>query len=86
MVNEDRWENRDGKKKGGAKLFYQGSRSCVLTSGDLECHNCHLFDNAKLNKHRKATSEATTGSLPIHANHTLLHRHSPTLPLSHSPC
>jgi len=41
--------------------------------------NRHLTDNAMLNKHRKAPSEASTRELPILPNHTLLHPH-PTLP------
>jgi len=41
--------------------------------------NRHLADNATLNKHRKVTSEASTCSLPILANHTLVD-HRPPLP------
>ena len=42
--------------------------------------NRHLADNATLNKHRKATSEASTRELPILTNHVLLDHHPP-LPL-----
>jgi len=42
--------------------------------------NHHLADSATLNKHRKVPSEASTGPLPILANHTLLNHHHP-LPL-----
>ena len=41
--------------------------------------NRHLAYTATLNKHRKVTSEAYTGELPILANHTLLDLY-PTLP------
>jgi len=37
--------------------------------------NRHLTDNATLNKHRKATSEASIRELPIHANHALVDHH-----------
>ena len=39
----------------------------------------HLVDNATLNKHCKATSEASTRTLPILANHTSLN-YRPPLP------
>ena len=41
--------------------------------------NRHLADNATLNKHRKATSEAYTRELTTPVNHTLLHH----LPVRH---
>ena len=37
----------------------------------------YLKDRATLNKHRKATSEAYTGSLPILAKHKQLDHHHP---------
>jgi len=40
--------------------------------------NRHLTDNATLNKHHKATSEASTLELPIPTNHTLVIHHPPT--------
>jgi len=39
--------------------------------------NRHLADNATLNKHRKATSEASTRELTILANHKLVRRYHP---------
>jgi len=39
--------------------------------------NRHLADNATLNKHRKATSEASTRELPILAERTLVDCHPP---------
>jgi len=41
--------------------------------------NRHLAENATLNKHRKAPSEAPTRELPILINNTLLD-HRPPLP------
>ena len=38
--------------------------------------NRHLAENATLNKHRKAPSEAPTLELPILAKHTLVNHHS----------
>jgi len=37
--------------------------------------NRNFADNATLNEHHEASSEASTRELPIFTNHTLLHHH-----------